>query len=1061
MKQYGAVKTLKIKGGIIVGILLILLCLGVAQAEGKPEITLQPKDMTVDCMQTFSLDVRAEGSDLNYQWYLRKKGESDWTRWKNMNSATVYTIAAADLEGAQVRCVVSNAEGSVTSRAADITIAPSMNGYTVECQGEVGEKKTLQVTAYGPGLTYQWYYRMAGIGTWVEWPGQTTNACTFVLEQRHDGMQFDCRITASNGLAISTYSGKSWSSNMTVRIKASETPFPTSEITLYYLEDDYVQYITIPDDLLRKYDLSGHALRIISGESVDIDEGVIAPKATVMYGHQLESGSWVFATAPSGQPGEITRLEYSSGDTVIRVDGERDLIVHVNSYATQYANDLMDDYLEKNVQDDMTEYQKAEKCCQFVAGYSYGVDHASAEGMIITGSGDCWASVDTLMYMLKRIGINAVSRYAGYKNGAGSGHYNVLAALDGLDYILEAGYVGQAPRDYTLTLRASPFVYGKNADGGVTISDFIDIHNTAEIRIPDSIEGLPVTKIGERAFQYNHAITHIVLPKYLKTIEEGAFLQVVNLQEIDFVSELTSIGPYAFCDCEYLTEVKIPASVTRMDGTAFWDCTRLQRIDVDAQNANYRSVDGVLFTHDMQTLLAYPPAKTGSYEVPEGVVTIPGEAFAHCGIDVLTLPATLRVLEARSFYCARINRVNFSEGMTAIPAYCFNQSRIMEVNLPEKLKRIEDYAFFEGDTQVVLLPEGLEYIGEGAFAGNNFLRRIIIPASVQTIAPYAFALNYGWSSYGNSSKKTMDGYIAFREGCACEIGESAFSNALLGVYPGSTAHTYAQANDVPFVLVGDNELKDEWFEAISSNCEITDAPVVPTIEPVWNAAPCKLKEGCDYRVDYTNNTAPGTGVATITGIGAFTGTVVRTFDITRFSYLVLFDPCGGEWVKSDRVSSCCVNDRWYGYIFVHYNLPFGALPTPYRYGFRFQGWFTEPEGGEQVTEETLALSKNADKIILYAHWRVADENGDGVYTVEDDFIDRLGIVPKRVYRLPASTTIIDAEAFVNTGVQVVYIPESIAYIDSDAFDDDVLLVLPNDSLANWAKSHGLNYIVDH
>ena len=1045
--------------------MIILLGLGSAWAEAKPEITLQPKDMILRAEQVFSLDVRAQGSGLNYQWYLCRKGETSWSRWKNMTGPSVNACAFVNLEGAKVRCVVSNAAGSVTSKEAKLTIAPILTSYTAECKGKVGDTKTLVANARGPEIRYQWYYRLAGSSTWTKWAGKTSNTCTFVLEQRHDGMYFDCRVTASNGLSVSTYSNKSWFSRMIVEIEEPENPLPTSEVSIYYLIDEYTKYISIPKSLPQKYDLSGHTLNIVSGESAEIKDGIVVPKATTMYSYQLESGYWVSSTSPTGQPGEVVSIAYEAGDTVIRVDDKRDVVVHVENYATKYANETMDNYLRNNIQASMTEYQKAEKCCQFVAGYDYGTESSSATGMIITGSGDCWASTDALIYMLKALGIDATARYAGYVQGAGSGHYNVIAELDKMYYIIDAGYVGTAPRHYTLEPNASPFVYKKNSDDSITITDYINIHNDTKLVIPDYIEGLPVTAIGERAFQCNHQIASVVFPKALKSIGDYAFYQVDDLEAVNLPEGLVSIGEGAFCWCDKFTEVRIPASVETIGTNPFWSCSALKKISVAPANLNYTSDGGVLYTKDMHTMLTYPAGKGGSYVVPYGVVEIPAETFACVNdIDSLTLPSTLRTLAARSFYNANIRQLNFSEGITAIPARCFLQSNIKEVCFPEGLKRLEDYAFYKGDTCVANLPEGLEYIGEGCFAGDIYLKQINIPASVKTIGPYAFALDYGWSSFGDDSDtaKSMDNCIAFAKGCNCTIGENAFSDVLLCVYSGSSAHTYAKKNNVPFVLAGENKLKDEWFKPLSNRYYLTDTPITPKIETVSNAAPCDLVEGCDYRVEYRNNDKPGTGTARIIGIGHFTGTVTRTFNIEMYIYDVLFDPCGGD--PAEGFGSYTIGGKRYVYKQVTYGQSYGELPTVVRYGYRFQGWFTEVKGGKRVTKNTKALNNdtlNNDRVYIYAHWKSADENGDGKYTVEDDILYTLGKAPDRVYKLPAGTAVIDAEAFVNTKVQVVYLPDSITFIDKAAFDADVLLVLPNDSWVSWAEDRKLKYVINH
>jgi len=54
------------------------------------------------------------------------------------------------------------------------------------------------------------------------------------------------------------------------------------------------------------------------------------------------------------------------------------------------------------------------------------------------------------------------------------------------------------------------------------------------------------------------------------------------------------------------------------------------------------------------------------------------------------------------------------------------------------------------------------------------------------------------------------------------------------------------------------------------------------------------------------------------------------------------------------------------YKMVPYNGAFGELPFASRDYCHLVGWFTEPEGGEQVTEETLMTS--VVDITLYAHW---------------------------------------------------------------------------------------------
>ena len=55
---------------------------------------------------------------------------------------------------------------------------------------------------------------------------------------------------------------------------------------------------------------------------------------------------------------------------------------------------------------------------------------------------------------------------------------------------------------------------------------------------------------------------------------------------------------------------------------------------------------------------------------------------------------------------------------------------------------------------------------------------------------------------------------------------------------------------------------------------------------------------------------------------------------------------------------------------VYYGQPYGSLPTAHMTNMQLVGWFTAPEGGEQVYTDTIVTDENAHT--LYAQWRVAE-----------------------------------------------------------------------------------------
>lgn len=94
---------------------------------------------------------------------------------------------------------------------------------------------------------------------------------------------------------------------------------------------------------------------------------------------------------------------------------------------------------------------------------------------------------------------------------------------------------------------------------------------------------------------------------------------------------VTKISENAFEDCGNLIELTIPESVKYMGNTGEWAISgseKLESINVSENNADFCSVDGVLFNKDCTTLIKYPIGKTETeYTVKESVTKIGGGAL--------------------------------------------------------------------------------------------------------------------------------------------------------------------------------------------------------------------------------------------------------------------------------------------------------------------------------------------------------------------------------------------------------------------------------------------------
>lgn len=148
-------------------------------------------------------------------------------------------------------------------------------------------------------------------------------------------------------------------------------------------------------------------------------------------------------------------------------------------------------------------------------------------------------------------------------------------------------------------------------------------------------------------------------------------------------------------------------------------------------------IDGVTFSADGATLIAYPPdSPVESYAVPEGVEVI-GEA-AFCGAENLrhvTLPDSVHTIGDYGFAdCYALETVSLPDRMQHIGDMAFYQTKLATIDLPEGITSIGWLAFASsGLTGTVIIPEGVTEIGREAFVHLPQLLDLYLPSTLATI----------------------------------------------------------------------------------------------------------------------------------------------------------------------------------------------------------------------------------------------------------------------------------------------------------------------------------------
>lgn len=292
------------------------------------------------------------------------------------------------------------------------------------------------------------------------------------------------------------------------------------------------------------------------------------------------------------------------------------------------------------------------------------------------------------------------------------------------------------------------------------------------LEIPSTIEGYPVTAIGENAFSDSPLIYKITLPDSVTTINYGAFW-----------------------GCGF-TSIDLSKNVKTIANETFNFCDNLVSINVDSQNEYYKSLDGVLFNKDQTIILYYPQSKQDeNYIIPNTVQTIQSHTFMNCkNLRSVTIPDSVTTIIDNSFVDSySLLSINISKNVTAIGYhsfdYCqnlesinvdpqneyynstdgvlFNKDKtellyypkakpdetyivpctvqnigtafekcknLVEITIPEGIKTIADLSFFYCDKLTnINLPNTLTMIDFSAFIGCNSLKNINIPKRVTTI----------------------------------------------------------------------------------------------------------------------------------------------------------------------------------------------------------------------------------------------------------------------------------------------------------------------------------------
>ena len=373
----------------------------------------------------------------------------------------------------------------------------------------------------------------------------------------------------------------------------------------------------------------------------------------------------------------------------------------------------------------------------------------------------------------------------------------------------------------------------------VTITG-VDGTPTGSLVIPATINGYPVTNIGDQSFEGCSGLTSVAIPDSVTNIGSRAFYGCSKLTSITIPDSVTNIGIRAFNGCSRLTSITIPDSVTSIGVFAFSGCSGLKDVVVSGRfqlssifPSAYQSITNAVVANGVTNIMTrafYGCSGLASITIPDSVTSIGNYAFSDCSeLRNVLVPGRFKlssifpsayqsitnavvadgVTSIRDYAfsgCSGLTSVTIPNGVTSIGGSTFyNCSGLASITIPNSVTNIGDSAFSgcSGLTSITI-PDGVPSIGNRAFYNCSRLTSITIPDSVTSIGEYAFYGCSGLTLITIPDSVTSIGNYAF-SGCSgltsitipdsvTNIGNSAFrscsgltSLSLPGRFEGNTS----------------------------------------------------------------------------------------------------------------------------------------------------------------------------------------------------------------------------------------------------------------------------------
>ncbi len=477
-------------------------------------------------------------------------------------------------------------------------------------------------------------------------------------------------------------------------ITASAATVNATEVTLYYVKEDYKENLSLPADKPTQFQLSVSGATNVtysdpsSYDNIEVsDTGLITIKPGDMYYWYEGNGGYWRSSEPQDNCSLVGITEnIYFGDSVIKVRADRtyyDVTVHLVDYAEECYKPYLQNYIKEHINSSMTDEQKIAAICALPRSLDYSVMYQSGKDLVFAGSGDCWAGTSLNVDIAREMGLEAWGRNANHEGARG--HRNAVVVLNGKYYVLEQ-FGSYWEKDDPYFSFEAPTI----STEGTKLYQYDGRADLTSLDIPATVKGKKVVELGEGCFTRSTVLSDLktlTVPEGVEKIGKSAISNLASLETVTLPSTLTDLGAYNFSGCP-----------------------NLKNIIISSGNPNYVAKDSMILTKDGTELLYC--SGSGDIIVPSTVKKIGDSAFAeNHAVTSVTIPESVTEIgNSAFFYCRMLSSVKvLGNGLTTLGRGAFSySSRLTLIYLPASLTDIDADAVYDCGTgrSCIVCPSG-------------------------------------------------------------------------------------------------------------------------------------------------------------------------------------------------------------------------------------------------------------------------------------------------------------------------------------------------------------------